>query len=58
MNLDLLIGWVATNGSMIVLPVFMAIFFAYGFWAYRPKNKAQMDQYAHIPLMESHDGHE
>jgi cbb3-type cytochrome oxidase subunit 3 len=50
------IDWLADNGPLIVLPVFMVIFFAFGFWAYRPKNKANMENYANIPLKESPDG--
>jgi cbb3-type cytochrome oxidase subunit 3 len=54
--IDKAIDFLAAQGPLIVLPAFMAIFFAFGFWAYRPKNKSMMNDIAQIPLKESHDG--
>ena len=53
-----MMAWLAAYGPMIVLPVFMALFVGYGFWAYRPSNKKQMSEYGEIPFKESHDGNE
>ncbi len=35
-----------------MLIFFFAVFVAIALWAFRPKNKEKMDQYAKIPLVE------
>ncbi len=47
-----MMGFLATYGAQIVLPVFLGLFFAYGFWAYRPRNAKKMKDYGMIPFKE------
>jgi cbb3-type cytochrome oxidase subunit 3 len=53
-----MIDFLVKFGPMIVLPLFLAVFLGFGFWAYRPSNKKAMDDYGNIPFKESRDGHE
>ena len=53
-----MMDFLAKYGSMIVHPVFMAVFFGFGYWAYKPSNKKQMEAFGDIPLKESRDGNE
>lgn len=51
-----MMDWLTANASMVVLVLFMAIFLAFAFWAYRPANRAMLKEYGDIPLKESRDG--
>jgi len=51
-----MMDWIVAHGSVVVLFVFMAVFLGFGFWAYKPSNKSQMQSFGDIPFKESHDG--
>jgi len=48
-----MMDWLADHGSLVILVFFFTLFLAFAFWAYKPTNKAKMDEYGQIPLRET-----
>ena len=51
-----MMDWLATQGGLLVLVMFFALFLGVAVWAYRPSGKGQMEDYGNIPLRETGDG--
>ena len=50
-----MMDWLATQGGIVVMIFFMALFLGFAFWAFAPANKKKFEQHGQIPLKEIGD---